>query len=269
MTANGASDQHAIQYLNSPSADKLTGQYSNASSGGAPRASIQLPAAATSNGMIGKAVPSTRMETTGMMSSIPAPQGRHVRYDADSDSEGGLGQPCSSSAAAEPAQSGCSQLNSIDPHALLSAVADIPTPACKDSSTFSSIAVGDGSSVSDAVIQEAMHGVLASTMDAPADLQQGAQASSMLAGIPDAPHDRQTFFMALSTLHSASSHAHAAAAQHSQIASHEDSHAPATPDPLAGSHSVGHAEDGHAQRHECCSILEASASLTTVFDNAV
>lgn len=258
-TANGASDQHAIQHLNALFADKLTGQNSNAQSGVIFCTGSQFSASATSNHMLGSAVPSARMETTGMMASIAAPQGRHVRYDADSDSEGRLAQPCSSRAAAEPAQS-CSQLNSIDHRALLSAVADTPTPACKDSSGFM---VSEGGAVSDAVIQEAMQGVLASTVDAPADLQQGTQASSILAGIPDAPHNRQTLSRAASTLHSASSPAHAAAAHHSHTASHEDSHAPATPDPLAGSHSVDPAENIQAQQHDCCTILEASASLTT------
>ena len=305
---SGDADEDAVQDLHAQSTDKRTGQCSVVQSAVALSSSSQLPALATGINIFKGAVPGARMETTGMMASIPAPQGRHIRYDAESDSEGRLVQPCSPSAAAELSLNACSELNSVDQEALLNAVPGIVTPACKDLSSLGPGVVSDGCGVSDAVVAAAMQGVLATTVDAPAEVQEGDHASStlagipdahpdrqalsttpvlagvpdappdrqalstppVLAGVPDAPPDRQALSTTPSTLHSASSAAHAAAdAGHCHTTSREDSHAPATPDLLAGSHAVDPADDdSQAQQHNGCSVLEASASLTAAFADA-
>lgn len=258
ITASGAADKHAILH-------------SNAQSAVAPSSS-QSPAPATVNNMFGDAVPSTRMESTGMMASIPAPQGRHIRYDANSDSEGRLAQPPSSTAEAGPSETCCSELNSVDQHALLNAVAAVDTPACNDSSNGSDSFVCDGGGVSDVVIEDAMQGVLATTVVAPAQLHKDAQASSVVTGVPDPPPDRQTASLAQSTFHAASNVSHqldrACLSHQSHTASHEDGMQSAALETLADSHSHDHGEDDQREQPDttACSIPEVNPPLVAAFE---
>ena len=249
----------------SDAADEHAARHPAAQSAAAPHSSRQAASASTSaaaGSIMRAAMPAVRIESTGMMASIPAPQGRHIRYDStevDSDSEGRPVQASPSSARAGPSQSGCCQLNSIDQQALLDAVASFDTPACNSSNRVT----GDVGAVSDAVIEDAMQGVLATTVVTPAELQQVTQASSTQAGAPDAPPVGHTPALTQSDLAFDSSlgteASGALSSETNQAASHGDSMQPAaTPDPLAGSVGIDLAGGSGAQQKDHCTTLEAS-----------
>lgn len=203
----------ATETAASDAADKTPGAQSAAATHSSRQgASAAASASAEVGNKLGAAMPAARVESTGVMASIPAPQGRHIRYnstDADSDSEG---MPAHSfpvplqGATAEPSQSSDCMLNTVNPQAVLDAVADVDAPGCTNASSASNSLVSDGIEVSAAMIEDAMQGVSATAVVTPPVLDQATQVSSMLADLAHAQPGRETSALTQSsTLHSDSS----------------------------------------------------------------
>ena len=285
-TRPAAKELAANAITNAPAvAPSATGAFSSrqgaspaalASAAASALTSTSKSAAAAVDNTLQAAMPAVRVESTGMMASIPLPQGCHIRYDstdADSDLDGMPAQPATlQEATAQPPQSPACELNSIDQQEVLDAVADLAAPACTDASNVnSSVISSHGGDVSNAIIEDAMQGVLATTMVTPAASEQAAQASSILADLADAPPERETSTLGQSsTLHADSSadselrEAWSSEASHAQ--SFVDSVWPAaTPDPLAGSMGVDLSGSSQPQQG-CCSPLEAGPPLFRTFE---
>lgn len=200
--AQSAAASHSSRQGSSAAASASDSASASASASAAASASAS-PSAVVGNNL-GAAMPAARVESTGVMASIPAPQGRHIRYDstgADSDSDGMPVQPSPVSLqgpTAEPPQSSDCMLNSVDQQAVLDAVADCNAPGCTSASSASKSLVSDGIDVSAAMLEDAMQGVSATTVVPPAVSDLATQASDMLAELADAPTQ-------ISALHSDSS----------------------------------------------------------------
>lgn len=236
----------------------------------AASASASTSAAAGTN--LGAAMPAARIESTGVMASIPAPQGRHIRYDstdADSDSDSMPAQfspvPLQG-ATAEPSPSSACMLNSVDQQAVLDAVTIVDAPGCTSASSVSNSLISDGADVSDAMIEDAMQGVSATTVVIPTVLDQATQASSVLA---DALPERETSALTQSsTLHADSSADSALRQPCSPEANHAQSlvngeGSAVTPAYMAGTCNVD-LEGGSQPQQECSQ--EAGSPFSTTLE---
>ena len=228
-------------------------------------ASASASAEAVVGKILGAAMPASRVESTGIMASIPVPQGRHIRYnstEADSDSASTPAQSATlQEATAQPPQSTDCELNSVDQQDVLDAVADLGVLACTDASdVYDKVTNGCGRVAGNAMVVDAMQGVLATTVVSPAALEQATQASSISADLADAPAERETSARS-STLHVDSCNdsqlreACISEADYAQGAVEGVRSATAS-DPLAGACSID-SSGGSQPQQDCCSPLQA------------
>ena len=264
------------------SASNVADMPAGAQSAAAPQSCIQgalapAPASASASAVVDEmfeaAMPAARVESTGVMASIPEPQGRHIRYDStDAESDSG-GVPANSATlqegTAQPLQSTDCELNSIDQEEVFDAVADLHALACTAASNVNDSVVNGCCDVSNAMMKDAMQGVLATTVVTPAASERATQASSISADLADAPPEGETSALA----HPSTLHADSSADSKLREAGTEANHAQGladgvlaatAPDPLAGTSSVD-LTGGSQPELDCCIPLEAGPPFFRTF----
>ena len=118
--------------------------------------------------------PVARMETTGMMASMPELQGSHIRFDSSGsesvDISPSLQPACPEAPRTDTASHG---LNSVDQHKMLDAVAAAtkPDPDVVDDTSASIGTPYAGKPVGD-LVADAMQGIIATTVLASAESEQ-------------------------------------------------------------------------------------------------
>ena len=149
------------------------------------------------------ALPAVRVETTGMMKTIPVQQGDHIRFgttDTESDSESMPARPDGPRGPAKPHQTPPCQLNSIDQQAVVAVAADAAEPdqALDNRDACCSSAPHNLDTVTDTLFGVAMQGIMATTVVTPAASQQApapddrasATADDMPSGLNGAANSR-------------------------------------------------------------------------------
>ena len=132
-----------------------------------------------------------RVETTGMMTTIPIQQGNHIRYDttdSESDSDSMPAQFQALSGCANSNQTAC-QLNSVDQQATIdvAAAAEPDQPFDPGDASRSSASLR-ADTVSDNLVGDAMQGIMATTVVTHAAIQQAPapdnRAAAMAGDMP-------------------------------------------------------------------------------------